>query len=89
METLDYGEDIHLPPLAPTPRFLTAQPQSMTTQPSDLSSRSSPWSSRKVAPVTQETPRRSLKQVSKGHRVWTSGLCDCWNDSFVCEYRSI
>lgn len=73
----------YLPPLTPTPRSLIlSQPQSV---------RSGRSTSRSlVAPQADDTdgkPRWTLKQVSRGHREWTSGLCDCFKDRHLCELK--
>ncbi|XP_045198820.1 cornifelin homolog [Mercenaria mercenaria] len=72
----------YLPPLTPTPRSLVlSQPQSARS--GRTTSRST------VAPKTFDTnniPRRTLKQVSRGHREWASGLCDCCEDQRLCWY---
>ncbi|KAL4233430.1 hypothetical protein ACF0H5_008111 [Mactra antiquata] len=71
----------HLPPL--TPRSLvTSQPRIMAS-PRVHAQRSF------VSQNTNEEPRRTLAQVSRGHRDWTSGLCSaCTTDRRLCCYVS-
>lgn len=73
-----------LPPLNPTPRSLVTSQAGLMTSPRVHAQRSF------ASHDTNAELRRTLKQVSRGHREWTSGLCSaCQTDRQLCKCYSV